>query len=652
MRTGTLLLTGLLLAGSGLPGCSGDQATDDTGGAAGSGGAGGSAGKAGQAAGTSGHAGSAGEAGQGGAHGGQGGAAGQGGQTAGMGGVGGKSGAGGAGMGGAGQAGGEGAVAGMGGAGTGGAGTGGAGSSGGGQAGSGGQGGSGGTAGAGPVCGDGHVDVGEACDGADLAGQSCTSLLGAGATGVLACSTACAHDTSACLTCSDGARNNSETDTDCGGGACPGCQVGQTCATGTDCASGVCSTAGLCVATACEDGARDAGESDTDCGGPGSCARCAKGRTCGVDSDCASGACRSGVCVTKVVFQTSNIKVKSGPTRLAVGDVNGDGHADLLVTVSGSDAVNVLLGDGKGGFAVSSFATGLGPTGIALGDVNKDGKLDAAIGTQKGAGVSVHLGQGNGTFGAAALVPSSTGPSSVALADLDGNGSLDLAINNQTTPGGIANVRIVNNKGNGSFAGTNQEVIYYPAGLLGMGITSGDLNGDGLPELIVGNQGDDAMRVQINEDGFLAPFASFPACADPLSFRIADMTGDGQADVVVGCGASSAVSLMVGDGQGSFTAAAGSPFALSSRAVEVTVLDVDGDGHPDIAGTNDKVNTLSLLLSDGSGGFVVPAGSPFPSGDSSPVGLVTGDFNEDGKPDLATTNTSSDTVSIYLNQTL
>jgi len=96
-------------------------------------------------------------------------------------------------------------------------------------------------------------------------------------------------------TCTDGIQNGTETDVDCGGGACPACPDGGGCQTGSDCDSGVC-VDGICQPASCTDGIRNGTETDVDCGG-GTCPTCPDGGGCQTDSDCQSGVCIDGMCV-------------------------------------------------------------------------------------------------------------------------------------------------------------------------------------------------------------------------------------------------------------------------------------------------------------------------------------------------------------------
>jgi hypothetical protein len=103
----------------------------------------------------------------------------------------------------------------------------------------------------------------------------------------------CIGDACAGASCVDGSRNGNETDVDCGGGSCPSCPDGLQCAVNSDCTSHVCS-AGHCAAPTCTDGVQNGIETDVDCGG--GCTACANGKKCGIASDCQSGFCQGGVC--------------------------------------------------------------------------------------------------------------------------------------------------------------------------------------------------------------------------------------------------------------------------------------------------------------------------------------------------------------------
>ncbi len=185
-----------------------------------------------------------------------------------------------------------------------------------------------------PTCVDGWADGSETD--VDCGGPTCSpcsnglkcknaSDCGSGVCGGFAHCVACVQDADckspsevcvagACAApgCANGMKDGSETDVDCGGGACPACAVGGSCSSGADCDSGACDGGGICVACnvdldckdatkvcsahacvqgpTCGDGIKNGAESDVDCGGP-MCVACSIGAACGSGSDCASGAC-------------------------------------------------------------------------------------------------------------------------------------------------------------------------------------------------------------------------------------------------------------------------------------------------------------------------------------------------------------------------
>lgn len=105
------------------------------------------------------------------------------------------------------------------------------------------------------------------------------------------------RDVVAAPTCTDGQRNGTETDVDCGG-SCPRCGMGRTCGGPTDCADPLTCVGGGCYAVSCADGVQNGMETDTDCGGS-SCPRCATGRRCQAPTDCVSAACAMNACAAR-----------------------------------------------------------------------------------------------------------------------------------------------------------------------------------------------------------------------------------------------------------------------------------------------------------------------------------------------------------------
>ena len=148
--------------------------------------------------------------------------------------------------------------------------------------------------------------------------------------------------------------------------------------------------------------------------------------------------------------------------------------------------------------------------------------------------------------------------------------------------------------------------------------------------------------------GFSAATGSpFSAGTIPYSVAVRDFNGDGIPDIVTANAGSNSVTILLGNGAGGFSAAAGSPFAVGTNPSSVAVGDFNGDGIPDLVTANYAGDTVTILLGNGSGGFSAATGSPFSVG-TNPVWFAVGDFNGDGIPDLATANGGSNNVTVLL----
>jgi hypothetical protein len=358
--------------------------------------------------------------------------------------------------------------------------------------------------------------------------------------------------------------------------------------------------------------------------------------------------------------RTFPLSAGSYPVFVAVADFNGDGKLDFAVADPGTNKVSVLLGNGDGTFGSPvSYTVGNSPQAVAVGDFNGDGKLDLAVANDGSDSVSVLLGNGDGTFRAGGTIPLLAGshPHSVAVGDFNGDGKLDLALADE----GKGNAAVLLGNGNGTFS----SALYWPAGIDPISVAVGDFNGDGKLDLAVADYGTNSTNGGVsvllgNGNGYFQSARNFAAGSSPDSVAVADLNGDGKLDLVVANHDSNDVSVLLGNGNGTFLPAvnfAAAPpvnYPVVSDPVSVVVGDFNNDGKPDIAvanlGADLSSGTVSVLLNTTAPGATVPG---FTLSSTLATGKVYsvagGDLNGDGTLDLVGANYGSHGVSVISN---
>lgn len=330
------------------------------------------------------------------------------------------------------------------------------------------------------------------------------------------------------------------------------------------------------------------------------------------------------------------------PSSLAVGDFNNDGVVDLAV--ADSNGVSLLIGQGSGAFQVPFVVSSAAASILTVGDFDGNGNADLA-GVRASAtqtSISILLGHGDGTFQSAASVflnPSR--PSALANGDIDGDDLPDLVITDQFN----STVSVARGFGDGTFAALPSIAV----GRFPRALAMGDFNRDGRLDLTTANQGGDSVSILLSRGHGrfeVAPAYSTGACC-PSSLVVGDFDGDGHVDLVDSNFPDKTISLLKGLGNRRFQPAASMP--APDFPWEMAAADFDGDGRLDLAITNPGLggggNSVSILLGHGDGSFQT---APTVTVGPVPAAVVAADLNSDGRPDLAVTNDFGASVSILL----
>jgi len=347
----------------------------------------------------------------------------------------------------------------------------------------------------------------------------------------------------------------------------------------------------------------------------------------------------------------------SAPNSVAVGDFDRNGILDLAVDSNslGTHTLSIFTGNGDGSFRAGTSMTLNFSSSVsqpAVGDFNNDNIPDLAVCSSSL--IEVLLGNGNATFQTPRTLNTNNSPFSLAVADFNSDGNMDLIAAGSFSPSIIG---ILLGNGNGTF----QAPKNFTTATSISAITTGELNGDGRPDLVIASSNTNSVSVFLGiGDGTVSLLRDIPVGRSPLAVTVGDMNSDGFADIVTANSSSSNVSILLGNGGGGFQAAFN--FAVIGNPSSLTLGDFNNDKQLDVAVTNTGSNTVSVLLTTGSA-FIATADEADPSAvvralpaahfgvGTSPAGLVAGDFNNDRLPDLVTVDRSSNGLSVIINNT-
>ncbi len=334
-----------------------------------------------------------------------------------------------------------------------------------------------------------------------------------------------------------------------------------------------------------------------------------------------------------------SFKVGSDPGNVAVADLNGDGSLDLVTTRSydgtpgtaSKGEISILFGHGDGSFNPPVSVAGPQADFIAAVDINGDAIPDLVAAS--GPAVAVMMGKGDGSFLAPVRYPVQGSLAyawaySLATGDLNNDGAPDLLVSaygrfgpNPSTPGQIA---VLLNKGHGTFA----DAVFY-ADRAAFGVTAADFNGDGKLDAATASF-DGTVRIFDGDgSGRLGAPSELGIGAQGVAIVAGDVNHDGKPDLLTGNDNSHSVSVLISQGDGSFGAAQS---LAAGNTYSVAMADLDGDGRIDLLAGGSGEHVIDFWRGGADGAFVITAGIDI--GDASARGVAAADFNSDGKLDL------------------
>lgn len=337
----------------------------------------------------------------------------------------------------------------------------------------------------------------------------------------------------------------------------------------------------------------------------------------------------------------------SRATGLNIVDLNGDGAMDVILLSGESPSLTVILGQPGSKFAMGKridVLAGASASALALGDINEDGKVDVAVCHHDTDEVWLFFGKGDGTFQPPAKV---TVPvkkphcHAIVAADMNHDRHLDLVLAESSDNC----VWVLLGDGKGRFVKSANSPIStdrHP-----YIVTVADFNRDDNPDIATPNWFGKSVGILLGDGKgqfFPAPDSPFKGMQDPTATAAADLTGDGNPDLVVGNNGARGLQLFIGDGKGSFRP--GAELNPAEPCYGPVLADLNADGKLDVVATaTNGAKTFSYWINRGGGGFSPAHPLPCAAGANT---IRVADLNHDGLPDICVGSWEQGPILVWL----
>ena len=330
----------------------------------------------------------------------------------------------------------------------------------------------------------------------------------------------------------------------------------------------------------------------------------------------------------------------TNPHAVGVGDFDKDGDLDVAAAIQ-YGPVLVYWNMGSGNFSVpTSYSVGGGPVTIFVKDIDLDSNLDLLIANNYSSSATILFGSSNGAFESGLSIPLNTNPHSVRAVDVNGDGYPDL-VSDSFLGCGSGQVSVILNKTGRIFELPDHIDIEGASS-----ITSGDLNHDGYPEIVVGCSNRDMRVFRNNGNGEFVYGGDFDAGRTPTSILIANLYGPNSADIVTANYDSTTVSILRNNGDGTFGPRV--VYEVGNNPSSVAARDIDGDGFLDLVVAVYGDDQIQIFRNLGNGILepwtTIICGTNY---SGMPWFVSAGDLNGDSLPDIVLTFAHHTGVTVY-----